>query len=152
MGYKIRSSSFYCTTIGIVRRLGGECNCLDKSITGSGKASEEQLDNLETTVADFNSRLRKLADEFNLQRPDFAVIEQSGAAGQPLPDISFLSNLDCFHPSAKAHDAVATTLWNGLFNHRRTPKPIQESVQPFCPTADSVIYVPEKRKSKTRAE
>jgi len=118
-----------------------ECNCLDRSVSGEDYISDKQLDRLDDTVAAFNSRLHIVAQDFNLQRPDFTVIEAVAGQNQATPDVSYLSKLDCFHPSAKAHATLARTLWNNLFETHRVPLAFNHSVPVFCPNAQSVIYV-----------
>jgi len=121
-----------------------ECNCLDKPVSAeSADVSAEQLNWLDASVHAFNDKIHKLAVEFNLQRPDFAVIEAVTGRSQHIPDITYLSEFDCFHPSSMAHGAVATALWNSLFDHRRAPAPLASSQELFCPTSDSVINIGE---------
>jgi len=119
-----------------------ECNCIDR--TAEGLTWEEQLASFHNTNKLLNERIQKLTLEFNLQRPDFAVINSVALQDQAIPDISFLSKLDCFHPSDHAHGAVATVLWNGLFQKERAPGPLDASTPAFCPTSESVIYVGER--------
>lgn len=127
---------------GIRRNLLVECNCLDTSLSGgSGPVDDAQLDELDTTVSAFNDRIETLAAEFNLQRPDFAVVAVTTGKNQDIPDITYVSELDCFHPSALAHATLARSLWNSMFDLSRAPKPINASVPLFCPTASSTIYV-----------
>jgi phospholipase B1 len=139
---QVRADVLWCNAVGVARSAFNECACIDKPISGDwGKPGEEQLNNLDATVDMFNQKISNLTREFNLQREDFAVIEQASFAGQSLPDSSYLSDLDCFHPSSKAHGAMATALWNGLFDASRKPKPIDASSVPMCPTPDTVIQV-----------
>lgn len=135
-----RGKSWYCWAKKAVLN---ECNCLERPSTGGdGDVSSEQLARLDATTQDMNERLEKLTAEFNLQRPDFGVINVVTAKNQAIPDISWLSGLDCFHPSALAHSAFATGLWNSMFQKERVPAPLSTSTPLFCPTSDSVIQVP----------
>jgi len=136
---KARAGSWYCD---LRRRVVNECNCLDRLAGGkSGAADQKQLLAFEATTEDLNNRIHKLSLEFNLQRSDFAVINAVSTKGQAIPDISYLSGLDCFHPSAKAHGAVARALWNSLFQMDRVPAPLNASASLFCPTEETVIHV-----------
>lgn len=127
---------------GVRRNLLVECNCMDTPLSGGkGPVDDSQLDELDTTVSAFNDRIETLATEFNLQRPDFAVVAVTSVKNQDIPDITYLSKLDCFHPSALAHQTLARGLWNSMFDSSRAPKPIDASVPLFCPSADSTIYV-----------
>lgn len=135
-----RGNSWYCWA---KKKVLNECNCLERPSTGGdGKVSSEQLARFDVTNRDLNERLAQLTVEFNLQRPDFGVINIVTAKNQAIPDISWLSGLDCFHPSSLAHSAFATGLWNGMFHTDRVPAPLSASTPLFCPTSESVIHVP----------
>merc|ERR1739848_563354 len=102
---KARAGHTWC---GLRRNLIVECNCMDTPLSGgSGPVDDSQLEELDITVTAFNDRIEMLAAEFNLQRPDFAVVAVTTGRGQDIPDITYLSDLDCFHPSALAHEALA---------------------------------------------
>jgi len=147
---KARAGHSWC---GLRRNIIVECNCLDTSLSGGdGPPDDEQLDELDTTVSAFNDRIETLAAEFNLQRPDFAVVAVTAGRAQDIPDIKYLSDLDCFHPSALAHEAMTRSLWNSMFNPDRTPTPIDASVPVFCPSANSTIYVGEPAPSSPLRE
>lgn len=137
-----------CGTTG---RLLDECSCIDKPISGSGDITDEQLASFDRTTALINDRIASLASKYNLIRDDFAVVAQSNYAGQEVPDFKFLSELDCFHPSAYAHGIMATFLWNSLFDADKTPRPINSTVTPFCPTPGTRLYVGSKAASTDSA-
>uniref|UniRef100_A0A7S1Q751 SGNH hydrolase-type esterase domain-containing protein n=1 Tax=Alexandrium catenella TaxID=2925 RepID=A0A7S1Q751_ALECA len=138
---KVREDHLWCRVLDIPKDVVNECACIDQEPSVRKTPGREQLDALDATVAEFNSRLQSLASEFNLQRPDFAVVAQSAARGQPAPDASFLGAIDCFHPSAKAQGQLAVNIWNGLFDRSSVPKPLNASSVPLCPGADAVIAV-----------
>lgn len=128
-----RNGHAWCRFTGIARRALNECGCLDREPT------PDRLQNLEATTLELNRRIRKVVLDFNLARPDFGVLEQSAGRGQSIPDASFLSALDCFHPSAKAHDFLAVSLWNGLFDRSQAPQPLNATLEPVCPNAKATI-------------
>jgi len=121
-----------------------ECNCIDRSASGTGNVSDVQLARLSATVSEFNERIRSVALDFSSPRPDFAVVEATAVREDSVPNFSFLSDLDCFHPSAEAHQILATYLWNGLFSDDRAPRPLDAADGPFCPTPKTVLYTASK--------
>eukprot|EP00040_Diaphanoeca_grandis_P038567 m.256773 g.256773 ORF g.256773 m.256773 type:complete len:372 (+) comp34681_c0_seq1:128-1243(+) len=121
-----------------------ECGCIDR-----GNATE--LVKLDETVHLFNSRLHNITAEWYTKlrtmgrEKDMAVVTQSfqEGIGKNL-DISFLNNLDCFHPSTKAHEDLAIGLWNSMLctddRKNRCNETFTPNIQPTCPTVDSVFY------------
>jgi len=134
---EVRRGHLYCSAR---KALIDECNCIDRSASGNGNVTDAQLANLSATVEEFNDRIHQVALDFLSPRPDFAVVEASAARGQPIPNFSFLSDLDCFHPSAEAHETMATSLWNSLFSDQREPVPLNALDALFCPTPKTVLY------------
>merc|ERR1712217_175398 len=78
-------------------------------------------------------------------RNDIAIVAQTGieGIGKSL-DWTFLSRLDCFHPSAQAHQSLAIALWNSMLcTHNREGRcgmVFANDMHPVCPTEDSVFY------------
>jgi len=135
--YRLNKGHAYCET---VHRTIGECKCLDQP-KGTTKVTEQQLNWFDETNSAINTRIRSLAADFNLQRPDFAVVAQVASEMAEIPHHKFLSSLDCFHPSSVAHSAMAVNLWNGMFDRLRVHQPMDSNVKLFCPSADSVFFV-----------
>ena len=54
-------------------------------------------------------------------------------------NLDFLSDLDCFHPSLKAHQSMAITAWNNLFLNYKNKEAFK--MQPIlkCPDNNSLI-------------
>jgi len=121
-------------------RLLNECDCMDRPTHGSSQVSREQLDMLNNTTALLNARLIKLATAFNHRRPDFAVVAQTPLALQDIPDFSYISELDCFHPSAKGHHLMALKLWNAMLNPDKATQPLNTSTPLTCPNPNSFFY------------
>jgi len=145
--FQIRNSHWWCRTLHHV--VNNECSCIDKSVDGGKTVSSQQLANLDNTTARLNDVIERLTLEFNLQRPDFAVVNVVAVKGQVIPSAPYLTNLDCFHPSAFAHTVFAKTLWNSLFDKKRIPGPITDATPLYCPSGDDVIHV---ERSMRRAE
>lgn len=99
---RIQRSNPFCT---VEHRILNECGCIDR-----GNAT--QLQWLDKNVHTMNARLHTIAAQWytTLQqqgRSDMAVVVQGYQEGIGATlDRSFLSKLDCFHPSAIAHQVV----------------------------------------------
>ncbi|KAJ9114369.1 hypothetical protein QFC20_001512 [Naganishia adeliensis] len=110
-----------CTPLSlppIFPRLPLECQCA-WAPGPIGDATRKKMDTLGEQYADGLQQMvkrirRKVADE-EKGESDFGIIWQPGSF---LPLGSFptttLSPTDCFHPSAQAHERIATGLWNRL--------------------------------------
>jgi len=114
-------------------KLLDECHCIDQPYQG-WFITEDQLQNFDKGIAVVNARIERVAEKFNHRRSDFAVVAHTSWAGQDIPDFTYLSKLDCFHPSSHAHRVMARLLWNSMFSSRRHAKKINESEPVFCPT------------------
>ncbi len=109
----------------------------------------------------YNAKARAVAAHYqSLNYANFTVVSQPfgrNTAATDLPD-DFLSNLDCFHPSLVAHEAMAIALWylilrvclsyTNLYiirNNMLTPMAQKKTYLdptdiPLCPTADTLLY------------
>ena len=133
----------------IEHRIIDECGCVDR-----GNATElALLDSntvlmntaLEAAAATWNGRLRAAG------RTDAAVVYHdymTTSIGGEL-DRSYLSGLDCFHPSSKAHAALAVGLWDSMVcTGPRTATtlcgvpPTIHSPKLLCPTSNSTLFLP----------
>jgi len=120
-----------------------EAGCIDR-----GNAT--QLAQLDRNVHWMNSRQHQFASEWRekLQqqgRTDLAIVSQGFLEGLGAQfDWQFLSKLDCFHPSASAHQALAVGLWNSMLctddRANRCGDAVNLDIKPVCPTASSVFY------------
>jgi hypothetical protein len=128
-----------------------ECGCIDRG-------NKTELEALDRSVHAYNNRLHQLASDWGVKiaamnrTADVAVVVQAFQEGVgPQLDLSFLNTLDCFHPSAKAHEDLGIGLWNSMLcggdgggaadRKRRCGEgfdPANFSVT--CPTADSFFY------------
>ncbi|KAG0174910.1 hypothetical protein DFQ28_006929 [Apophysomyces sp. BC1034] len=96
------------------------CSCL--------QGNEEQRQASDLVVREYNSRLEKLAKEYQaLNDSHFAVVYQPGFTIFPIAKYkqSYFSGIDCFHPNLCANQVMATVLWNNMFS---TP---QEKLEPY---------------------
>jgi hypothetical protein len=109
---------------------------------------------LDVNIHTMNAELHKLAQRWTdklraEQRTDMAVqLQPFMEAIGPTLDISFLNTLDCFHPSAKAHQLLGIGLWNSMLcstanggRKNRCGEHFSDALTPTCPTKDSVFFV-----------
>jgi phospholipase B1 len=86
----------------------------------------------------------KVAKEFNQKGyDDFAVVAQPGFRDSIVETtpFNFISNVDCFHPSIIAHQAMAKVLWNNMLTPSSKKTTNFDYKAPFvCPTTDTLIY------------
>ncbi|KAJ3300616.1 hypothetical protein HK104_009273 [Borealophlyctis nickersoniae] len=121
-----------------------ECTCA--FMPGPNGPTTREL--MDTLVVNYNQRLSKIAAEYrNPSRADynsFALVLDPVISNVKVRDwpIEFLSDVDCFHPGIKAHETMATSVWNNLFRplDEKTSTITPGSVPaPVCPTADSRV-------------
>ncbi|KAJ3286672.1 hypothetical protein HK104_008918 [Borealophlyctis nickersoniae] len=130
--------------------LAFECSCA--FLPGpQGPTTRKSMD---TLTQNYNVRLLKLAAEFRADAatsPDgdsFALVVDPAFRAIAVSEwpLDYLSDVDCFHPSVKAHEAMAISVWNNLFRNSTTK---QVGVSPgdplvrhvYCPTPESRIQV-----------
>jgi phospholipase B1 len=137
---RLQRSTVWCKT---EHEILHECGCIDK-----GNAT--QLKWLDINVHSFNSKLHEIAGNWytklkNEGRTDMAVQLQAYQEGiGPTLDISFLNGLDCFHPSAEAHQDLAIGLWDSMLciNNRagRCGLHFSKDLPILCPNINTVFY------------
>lgn len=75
------------------------------------------------------------------RRSDFAVVLQPVLSQGKVPDVTYLSDLDCFHPSKYGQRSLAIGVWNCMLLPK-AQKPISWSpvmLFPLCPD-DSTVF------------
>jgi len=97
---------------------------------------------MDSVLQAFNKRTYNIAQKWQKKHlDDFIVTMQPLFINLTIPDISFLSTLDCFHPSHKAHEITAVAGWNSLISpvskKRRTFYPDDPLL---CPDANTLLY------------
>jgi hypothetical protein len=137
---RLQRSHEFCK---IEHKVLNECGCIDK-----GNAT--QLQWLDRNVHSMNAALHQIASQWYTTlhtqgRSDMAVVVQGFQESiGPELDITFLSKLDCFHPSAEAHEELAIGLWDSMLcidNRRnRCNAHFSKDLPVTCPTIDSVFY------------
>merc|ERR1712187_1031882 len=90
------------------------------------------------TEAD-NALTYKIAKKFG--KSDFAVVVQPAIDMMSVPDWTYLSRFDCFHPSLITHQQVALALWINLFQPvGNKTDDFTIPVNAYCPTDDDMIF------------
>ena len=133
--YNLSLQASHCKNIH--RLLPEECMCAFKS----GEAGDAHRKKMDQTAAMYNSIIENVAAEFNTS-DSFVVVTQPAMRDGTLHNfpLSFISTLDCFHPSLEAHQLMAKVMWNGLWTPRKDKRTNFDYSVPFvCPTADTII-------------
>jgi len=111
-----------------------ECPC------ALGSAGEKALMD-RTTDEDNRKQLEIAAAVAAKGYKEFGVVVQPVLSDMKIPDYTYLSTFDCFHPSLVAHQQIALGLWQNLFEPVGKKK--TELVPPAkmkCPTDADFIY------------
>lgn len=114
-----------------------ECGCLTTGVEADRKAMD-----IHGTA--FNQISAQLADEFAaLNDPNFTVVLQPGLSGIEIATFgeSYLSKLDCFHPSLYANEAFTYMIWNNMMSPvgQKATGPDLKNITLICPTQDSFL-------------
>eukprot|EP00927_Polykrikos_kofoidii_P059459 TRINITY_DN54608_c0_g1_i1.p1 TRINITY_DN54608_c0_g1~~TRINITY_DN54608_c0_g1_i1.p1 ORF type:complete len:411 (-),score=47.71 TRINITY_DN54608_c0_g1_i1:55-1287(-) len=73
---------------------------------------------------------------------DFAVVYQPFSQKMNLPNTSYLSKLDCFHPGEHGHAEAAVSLWNSLLTPRADKMKHNTVNAPMiCANATSLLHI-----------
>jgi phospholipase B1 len=111
-----------------------ECSCVFDP-------SGDQLFRLNEVTMMFNDRLHALQAKWNMVDDQFAVVVQPMLETLLIPDLSWVSTLDCFHPSLKTHQELAINLWNYMMLPLAQKSPMGDlNATVVCPTPDSLVY------------
>lgn len=90
----------------------------------------------------FRDTISKVAQLFP-NRQDWALVIQPILSQGKIPNINYLSTLDCFHPSLIGHRALAISIWNSMLLPK-SQKPSYwnpDSLWPLCPNNSTVFFV-----------
>mmetsp|Transcript_72563 Transcript_72563/g.222216 ORF Transcript_72563/g.222216 Transcript_72563/m.222216 type:complete len:443 (-) Transcript_72563:207-1535(-) len=119
-----------------------ECRCVfDKQ---PNQTAAETAEFLNWTTVQANREIEAIAAKYDGVREDVAVNLVDGFRNQNVPDRSFVSDLDCFHPTAKAHAVMAVSIWNAMLRVSH-PRPMSMP-QPICPDAHTRFVTYRDRK------
>mmetsp|Transcript_24982 Transcript_24982/g.56668 ORF Transcript_24982/g.56668 Transcript_24982/m.56668 type:complete len:362 (-) Transcript_24982:83-1168(-) len=137
--HRIQQSRAGCK---LVHKLIDEGGCIDY-----GNSTQMQM--LDRNIHWLNTRQHKFAQDWQTKlksagRTDVAVVAQPFMEGIGSKfGSSFISKLDCFHPTAKAHEMLAIGLWDSMLCHDRATQcgiEVTETIAITCPTESSVFY------------
>lgn len=140
--HRIQKSKIGCRAEHTIVKEGG---CIDKA-----HVTDEELAKLDENIHYMNKRLHKFASDYQAKmkaqgRTDMAFVVQGFTEGiGPDLDHNFLSSLDCFHPSASAHQDMGIALWNSMLctddRKGRCGIVFGPEMPVTCPTESSVFY------------
>eukprot|EP01113_Clastostelium_recurvatum_P044957 TRINITY_DN764_c0_g1_i2.p1 TRINITY_DN764_c0_g1~~TRINITY_DN764_c0_g1_i2.p1 ORF type:complete len:389 (-),score=66.10 TRINITY_DN764_c0_g1_i2:70-1236(-) len=136
--YTLGQTSLYCAEVH--KKAYKECSCLFKP----GPQSDAARLAMDILGQQYNQRLRNIAADYAAkQYTEFAVVIQPQGRDTSVEKfpLSYLSSLDCFHPSVLGHQMFAVSLWNNLITPAaQKVTSILPGAQIKCPTADSYLY------------
>lgn len=116
-----------------------ECSCAFAN-SSLGREQREKMDEL---TDQYNLALQQVVDEISaVPSNDFAAVIQPGFTRPDLDlfPVSFLSTIDCFHPSLAAHQAMAKVLWNNMLAPQKEKGTTFDYMKPYtCPTEDTIL-------------
>lgn len=115
---------------------------LTKNLCPCAFGTDAEARHMDGVVQADNKHQEDLAREWDRRNlPGFNVVYQSGLGGTPIPNSSYLSRMECFHPSLKGHQEIAIAGFNQLTTPvGRKPGSIKLPPTLQCPTADTLIY------------
>lgn len=130
--YLTRNVSF-CKDLHIV--IPFECPC-------GFTPNLEKRTYMDSVLQAYNDRIYAIAQKWqNKHLNDFIVTLQPVTKNLIIPDISYLSTLDCFHPSQKAHEKLAITIWNSLISPVLKKRRAFYPEDPIlCPDSNTLLY------------
>jgi len=109
--------------IGAIAKFGHStwtCTAVQKWLEGGHCPEGEPTSSIQQAM---NTELVKLSQYWNaVLDDDFAVAFQPFSSSVDLPNASYLSSLDCFHPGERGHAEMAVALWNSVISPRKLKK------------------------------
>lgn len=138
--YRATEKKAYCKDVH--RLIFMECDCAFK---GSESASEPYRQLMDEMVQEYNRQMKQVVKQLSLNSSDtFAIALHTFTRDLNITSfpLEMISDLDCFHPSAKSQGLAATALWNSMLTppqHRQTNIPSLD-LQPLCAGEESVFY------------
>jgi phospholipase B1 len=131
--YNITLNTTYCRDLHDL--LPFECTCAFDTTD----ANRIYLDSI---LQAYDARIYKLVAEWKARNlTDFAVQVQPWSQYLVIPNLSYLSTLDCFHPSLLAEQRMSIATWNSLIiPDNKKPRHFKPNDPLICPTKDSLLY------------
>ena len=128
--YNVGKESTYCRTIwNIITWFKDQCMF---------KSDETRL-KLKQLTLEYNKRIENIKTFWNSKRrKDFFVTVQPMLQKSRVPDRSWSTKLDCFHPSIKANKFFSISLWNSLqLPSEKKPNQLVEDY--ICPNENTFL-------------
>uniref|UniRef100_A0A0G4HHV4 Uncharacterized protein n=1 Tax=Chromera velia CCMP2878 TaxID=1169474 RepID=A0A0G4HHV4_9ALVE len=125
--YSLSRKSSFCKNIHRIFPVECVCAFLPRSF------GDKFRDGMDKTVIRYNRVLREVAAEFQ-EEDDFAVNVNPALQKMDLDvfDTSFLSHLDCFHPSTMAYQYMAVYVWNAMISREAHESEFDPNVEILC--------------------
>jgi phospholipase B1, membrane-associated len=128
--YNNGKEGLYCSTLFRFLAIGFPCLV----------TTDELRQKMVEYAKEYNRRMEKLTKWWNAnrQRKDFFIGLQPIFQHARVPDSSFSSQYDCFHPSAKANAQISMNAWNSM--QLPWDKKPREAVHEFiCPNENTFL-------------
>ena len=110
-----------------------ECPCIFEGAQASAA--------VDANVQADNAKLLEIAKYWDGYDKSFGVVVQPGLSQMDVPDWTFLSQFDCFHPSLEAHQNIGIALWNNMLQPvGKKQSAFKMPVQIRCPTDDDFLH------------
>jgi lysophospholipase L1-like esterase len=111
-----------------------------------GTNNTEKLAIAKEYIVKYNIAIRELVDEFNtdprLEKLQTRVVAQPFAEETDLAQREWISQADCFHPSAEGQALFARGMWENLQQPvGAKSNKIDPTDPPLCPTADTRVGI-----------
>merc|ERR1712079_67339 len=139
-----RTESVVVTNAGQTQHWEAAANQRDKEVGRSGTGGEWRREQKKNNDANASAAVQRVIEEDNANlyhiakhfaSSDFAVVVQPGMDMMSVPDWTYLSRFDCFHPALVTHQQVALALWTNLFQPiGKKTREFQLPVNIYCPT------------------
>lgn len=118
-----------------IRKLGLTVECLCAFNESSSAGETRKI--MDDVVREYNKRLEIIAEDYASRPSDsFLLILDPLLKNGNFSDwpISYISDVDCFHPHVSAHEVIAIGAWNNLFLPKSLKKTAFERIEKVtCP-------------------
>jgi len=122
----------FVSGVGCEVALRSVCPCV---MTAAGRAMITEF------TKQYNAALLELIKEFPTTS-DWAAVVQPFLTDTVIPDKSYITPADCFHPSALGQQGFAISLWNNMLSPTsRKATRFNPGDAPMCPNDDTLVYV-----------
>ncbi|KAJ3012802.1 hypothetical protein HKX48_006082 [Thoreauomyces humboldtii] len=141
--YAFNQKIAYCRDL---RMFGGSVECPCAFLGGNTRLGGSWRQAMDAAADAWNTRAMAIAASYVGLYDDFAVIADPGTGGVSISEFQsdFISDIDCFHPTRKAHAFLARGSWNNLFHTQATKNTAlrpEDAMDVYCPVDTDRIQV-----------